>query len=76
MLKKDKQMQIENPPICKNTDQYVQKAIELANLDYKNMLDLKHNYQKKAKKFLYEDKNFIEEMNVLLRDLYKKNEKA
>ena len=68
-----KQMQIENPPICNGTHDYVEKAIELANLDNKKMLDLKYYYKKKAEEFLYENENFIEEMNIILKDLYKKN---
>lgn len=71
-----RQMQIENPPISSNTDDYVKKAIELANLDSKNMLDLKYYYKEKAEKFLYEDELFIEEINTLFIDLFKKNEKT
>ena len=71
-----KQMKIENPPISSNVDDYVKKAVKLANLDSKNMLDLKYHYKVKAEEHLYEDEQFIEEINALFIDLYNKNEKT
>jgi len=71
-----KQMKVESPPISSNVDDYVKKAIKLANLDSKNMLDLKYYYKEKADKLLYEDEQFIEEINALFIDLYNKNEKT
>ena len=67
-----KQMQIENPPISTNIDDYVKKAIDIANLGSKNMLDLKYHYKKKAEEFLYEDQQFIEEINTLFIGLFNK----
>ena len=71
-----KQMKIENPPISSNVDDYVKKAVKLANLDSKNMLDLKYHYKVKAEEHLYEDEQFIEEINALFIDLYNKYEKT
>ena len=67
-----KQMQIDDPPISENTDDYVKRAIELANLDSKKMLDLKYYYKKRANDLLYENEHFIEEMNTLFIDLFNK----
>ena len=67
-----KQMQINDPPISVDTDDYVKRAIELANLDSKKMLDLKYFYKKKANELLYENEHFIEEMNTLFIDLFNK----
>lgn len=71
-----KQMQINDPPISIDTDDYVKRAIELANLDPKKMLDLKYHYKKKANELLYENEHFIEEMTTLFIDLFNKNEKT
>ena len=71
-----KQMKIENPPITKNVDDYVKNAVQLANLNSKNMLDIKHHYKEKAEELLYEDEQFIEEINSLFINLYNKNEKT
>lgn len=71
-----KQMKIDNPPISSNVDDYVKKAVKLANLDSKNMLDIKYHYKEKAEEYLYEDEQFIEEITALFIDLYNKNEKT
>ena len=39
-----KQMKIENPPVVKNIEEYVEKAVELANLEEKKMLEMKKYY--------------------------------
>ena len=70
------QMQINDPPISINTDDYVKRAIELANLDPKKMFDLKYHFRKKANELLYENEHFIEEMTTLFIDLFNKNEKT
>jgi len=70
-----KQMQITTPPIVKNLDDYVGSAVNLANLDPKKILDQKHFYKARAEKFLYENDEFIEEINQLLINLYR-NEKT
>ena len=71
-----KQMKVENPPICNNIEEYVKKAVELANLEPKKMLYMKNYYKKKANDFLYENEHFIEEMNTLFIDLFNENEKT
>ena len=70
-----KQMQITTPPIVKNLDDYVGSVVNLANLDPKKILDQKHYYKARAEKFLYENDEFIEEINQLLINLYR-NEKT
>ena len=69
-------MKVENPPICNNIEEYVKKAVELANLEPKKMLYMKNYYKKKANDFLYENEHFIEEMNTLFIDLFNENEKT
>lgn len=70
-----KQMQITRPPIVKNLDDYVGSVVNLANLDPKKILDQKRYYKARAEKFLYENDEFIEEINQLLINLYR-NEKT
>ena len=70
-----KQMQITTPPIVKNLDDYVGSVVNLANLDPKKILDQKYYYKARAEKFLYENDEFIEEINQLLINLYR-NEKT
>ena len=61
------QMKIEDPPIVESIDEYVEKAVELANLDEKKMIEMKKYFSNNAKKYLYENKNFIREFeNTLL----------
>jgi predicted O-linked N-acetylglucosamine transferase (SPINDLY family) len=51
------QMKIEGAPIVENIDDYVGKAIEIAN--DKNLYELKKNYSEKAKNSLYENKKIV-----------------
>ena len=64
-----KQMKIEDPPIVENIDDYVEKAVELANLDEKKMIKMKKYYSNNAKKYLYENKNFIREFEKTLLEI-------
>ena len=64
-----KQMKIDNPPIVNSIDEYVSKAIELANYNEKNILDNKKNLQNSADKFLYENSNFLNEIEDFLLNL-------
>ena len=54
-----KQMQIIEPPVVKSIDEYVDKALEIANRDKKTMYDNKIFYSKCADKHLYENQKFI-----------------
>ena len=66
-----KQMRIEDAPIVKNSYDYVEKAVELANLDKNKMLDYKKMLNSNAMNYLYEQKQFISEMNSLFSSLHK-----
>ena len=66
-----KQMQIENPPVVKSLDEYVDTTVELANSDGKEMLELKKYFQKQAEKHLFENVNFLRDINDILEKLYK-----
>ena len=64
-------MQIENPPVVKSLDEYVDTTIELANSDGNEMLELKKYFQKQAEKHLFENVNFLRDINDILEKLYK-----
>lgn len=57
-----KQMKIENPPVVSSVNEYVDKAVEIANLNEKDMLDTKSYYSKSADKYLYENINAVKEL--------------
>tara|TARA_B100000767_G_C19583589_1_gene458376 strand:+ start:19 stop:798 length:780 start_codon:yes stop_codon:yes gene_type:complete len=57
-----KQMKIENPPVVGEIDEYVDRAVEIANLNEKNMLDVKNYYSKNANLYLYENINIIKNL--------------
>ena len=57
-----KQMKIENPPVVGEIDEYVDKAVEIANLNEKNMIDVKNYYSKNANLYLYENINIIKNL--------------
>ena len=59
-----KQMKIIDPPVVNNVDDYVDKAIDLAN---SNNLELKMYYKEQANKHLYENLEAIEELENILR---------
>ena len=69
-----KQMKIENPPIVKNIEEYVDKAIEFANMKEKTMLDNKNYFSECANNHLYENKEFISELEIFLTDIYLKHQ--
>ena len=62
------QMEVKNPPIVKNKDDYVNRAIEIAN--DKNILDRKKYYQKAANEKLFNTKDVGEKFNSILRELF------
>ena len=61
------QMEIDNPPIVKNKNEYVELAIEIANK--KNLLEIKKYYQKKAMEKLFNTAKAGEEFNQILLNL-------
>ena len=61
------QMEIENPPIVKNKNEYVELAIDIANS--KNLLDIKKYYQNKAMEKLFNTTKAGEEFNQILLSL-------
>ena len=61
------QMEIENPPIVKNKNEYVELAIDIANS--KKLLDIKKYYQKKAMEKLFNTTKAGEEFNKILLGL-------
>ena len=65
-----RQMKIEDPPVVKNIDQYVKKAVFLANLDGNKMLKIKKYYAERAKKYLFENKNFLNQFENILLEIY------
>ncbi len=61
-----KQMQIDNPPILNNVDDYVDKCVELANQEN---LDLKMYYKEQAEKNLYENQNIIKDLENIFKSI-------
>ena len=62
------QMEIENPPIVKDKDDYVSKAIEIAN--DKNILSRKKYYQQAANEKLFNTVDVGENFNSILKKLF------
>ncbi len=62
------QMEVKNPPIVKNKDDYVDRAIEIAN--DKNILDKKKYYQEAANEKLFNTEDVGEKFNSILRELF------
>ncbi len=61
------QMEIDNPPIVKNKNEYVELAINIANKE--NLLEIKKYYQKKAIEKLFNTAKAGEEFNQVLLNL-------
>ena len=64
-----KQMQIENPPIVNSIDDYVETSVDIANKNPFEMLELKKYFQKQANTHLFENKNFLYEINHIFKNL-------
>ena len=64
-----KQMQIENPPIVNSIDDYVETSVDIANKNPSEMLELKKYFQKQANTHLFENKNFLDEINQIFKNL-------
>ena len=62
------QMEVKNPPIVKNKDDYVNKAIEIANDE--NILDRKKYYQQAANEKLFNTEDVGENFNSILKKLF------
>ena len=61
------QMEIDNPPIVKNKNEYVDLAVSIANS--KNLLEIKNYYHTKAKEKLFNTLKAGEEFNDVLLSL-------
>ena len=61
-------MEIKNPPIVNNKDEYINRAIEIAN--DKNILERKKYYQQAANQKLFNTKDVGEKFNSILRKLF------
>jgi len=64
-----KQMQIESPPITKNVDNYLNTAIELANMPKKTILERKKYYADSADKYLFENYDSIKSIEKILNNI-------
>lgn len=62
-----KQMKINDAPIVSDIDSYVDRSIELANLEITKMLDLKNYYREQADKLLYENENIIKDLERIFK---------
>ena len=65
-----KQMELENAPIVSSNEEYVDKAIEIANLSPKKLVELKSKFKNAAFKKLFENKNYINELEEFLISLF------
>ena len=68
-----KQMKIKNPPIVNSIDEYVEKAVELANLNEKKMLEIKNYYSKNAQKYLFENHEAVKDLEKIFIDINNKS---
>jgi protein O-GlcNAc transferase len=64
-----KQMKISNPPIVNNIDEYVEKAVKLANLGEKEMLEIKNYYSDSANKYLFENQAAIKDLEKIFLNI-------
>ena len=64
------QMEVEDIPMVNSAEEYVNKAIEIANLKPKKMLDLKKYYSDAAFNKLYENKKYTDELENFLFNLF------
>ena len=62
------QMEVKDPPIVKNKDDYVSKAIEIANDE--NILERKKYYQQAANEKLFNTEDVGEKFNSILKKLF------
>ena len=62
------QMEVKNPPIVKDKNDYVGKAVEIANDE--NILDKKRYYQQAANEKLFNTEDVGEKFNSILKKLF------
>ncbi len=62
------QMEINNPPIVKDLNEYVETAVDIANM--RDLSTIKKYYRDKAKEKLFNTKKAGEEFNQILLNLY------
>jgi len=62
-----KQMKVEKAPIVNSIDEYVSKAVEIAN--HKKLYDLKNYYNEKAKEKLFENMDIIPNLEKIFKKL-------
>ena len=67
-----KQMQINDPPIAKDVDEYVSLAIKIANTEPKQSLEKKKYYSNNADQNLYENKEALKSFEKILLDVASK----
>ena len=61
-------MEINNPPIVKDLNEYVETAVDIANM--RDLSTIKKYYRDKAKEKLFNTKKAGEEFNQILLNLY------
>ena len=67
-----KQMQINDPPITKDVDEYVSLAIKIANTEPKKSLERKKYYSDNANQNLYENNEALKSFEKILLDVASK----
>ena len=65
-----KQMGIKDAPIVNSSEEYIDKAIEIANLPPNKLLEMKIRYREAANKNLFENKKYINELEEFLTSLF------
>ena len=68
VLSAHKQMEIEDPPIAKNIQSYIELAINYANRD--DIAELKNIYKEAAEKKLFNTKKAGDEFNKIIINLF------
>ena len=64
------QMEVEDAPIVNSPEQYVDKAIEIANYEPKKLLETKARYKDAAFNKLFENKKYINKLEEFLTSLF------
>ena len=64
------QMEVEDAPIVNSPQQYVDKAVEIANYEPKKLLETKARYKDAAFNKLFENKKYINKLEEFLTSLF------
>ena len=64
------QMEVEDAPIVNSPEQYVDKAVEIANYEPKKLLETKARYKDAAFNKLFENKKYINKLEEFLTSLF------